>query len=185
MSSNGLRPWHGCLAHNRDHCPECRSCGCFDIAAPWRASATTTTEERVMSSYACAECGTTTATTYVVTTLDPSDPQDTTTEVCRACDDTLARPDRFASLIETLARFREHATDIDADIADFDTVEGDTDDPYTLEALTWLAAADELRIALGLPHPDQENDDVDTESSASRQHYIETGRYLRVGEAES
>lgn len=28
------------------------------------------------------------------------------------------------------------------------------------------------------------SDPVDTESSASRQHYIETGRYLRVGEAE-
>lgn len=40
------------------------------------------------SGFTCAECGTTTARTYVVTTLDPDDP-DTRTEVCRDCDDQL------------------------------------------------------------------------------------------------
>lgn len=39
--------------------------------------------------YACAECGTTTATTYVVTILDPKNERDTRTELCRACDDEL------------------------------------------------------------------------------------------------
>lgn len=38
--------------------------------------------------FSCAECGTTTATTYVVTTLDPEDPS-TRTEICRACDNAL------------------------------------------------------------------------------------------------
>jgi hypothetical protein len=40
-------------------------------------------------SFACAECGTTEATTYVVTTLDPENPRETQTEVCRQCDDLL------------------------------------------------------------------------------------------------
>lgn len=39
-------------------------------------------------SFACAECGTTKATTYVVTQLDPDD-DSTRTEVCRECDDKL------------------------------------------------------------------------------------------------
>lgn len=42
--------------------------------------------------FACAECGTTTATTYVVTILDPDDCS-TRTEVCRACDDALRERD--------------------------------------------------------------------------------------------
>jgi DNA-directed RNA polymerase subunit RPC12/RpoP len=42
-----------------------------------------------MTTYVCAECGTTTATTYVVTTLDTAAPKDTRTEVCRPCDDAL------------------------------------------------------------------------------------------------
>ncbi len=42
--------------------------------------------------YSCAECGTETADTYVVTTLDPADPKGTRTEVCRACDDKLRTP---------------------------------------------------------------------------------------------
>lgn len=24
-----LKPWHGCLEHNHNHCPECRSCDCY------------------------------------------------------------------------------------------------------------------------------------------------------------
>lgn len=40
-------------------------------------------------SFTCAECGTTDATTYVVTTLDPENPRETQTEVCRQCDDML------------------------------------------------------------------------------------------------
>lgn len=39
--------------------------------------------------FACAECGTTEASTYVVTTLDPEDVRGTRTEVCRSCDDAL------------------------------------------------------------------------------------------------
>lgn len=39
--------------------------------------------------YTCAECGTTTAQTYVVTTLDYNDREGTRTEVCRECDDVL------------------------------------------------------------------------------------------------
>lgn len=35
--------------------------------------------------FSCAECGTTTATTYVVTTLDRENPRDTRTEVCLDC----------------------------------------------------------------------------------------------------
>jgi hypothetical protein len=49
--------------------------------------------------YACAECGTTEATTYVVTTLDPEDPRTTRTEVCRACDDEI----RLRPIIEAAA----------------------------------------------------------------------------------
>lgn len=45
------------------------------------------------AAFACAECGTTTATTYVVTTLDPEDVKGTRTEVCRACDDKLRAND--------------------------------------------------------------------------------------------
>lgn len=33
----------------------------------------------------CAECGTTKATTYVVTILDHADPKHTRTEVCLPC----------------------------------------------------------------------------------------------------
>jgi hypothetical protein len=40
--------------------------------------------------FACAECGTTEATTYVVTTLDPGDVKGTRTEVCRDCDKALS-----------------------------------------------------------------------------------------------
>lgn len=40
---------------------------------------------RIDTNFVCAECGTTEATTYVVTVLDPEDPT-TRTEVCRACD---------------------------------------------------------------------------------------------------
>ena len=40
--------------------------------------------------FSCAECGTRTATTYVVTTLTPGD-RTTRTEVCRDCDDALTR----------------------------------------------------------------------------------------------
>lgn len=39
--------------------------------------------------YACAECGTRTASTFVVTTLDYADEKGTRTETCRACDDAL------------------------------------------------------------------------------------------------
>ena len=39
--------------------------------------------------YVCAECGTTEASTYVVTTLDASDPHGTRTEVCLACHEAL------------------------------------------------------------------------------------------------
>lgn len=35
--------------------------------------------------YACAECGTTEAQTYVVTTLDPENPRESRTEVCLSC----------------------------------------------------------------------------------------------------
>lgn len=40
--------------------------------------------------YACAECGTTTATEYVVTTLDPASRAETTTEVCLPCHNAVA-----------------------------------------------------------------------------------------------
>lgn len=43
--------------------------------------------------FTCAECGTRTAATYVVTTLDYGDPA-TRTEVCRACDDVLRAEQR-------------------------------------------------------------------------------------------
>lgn len=46
-------------------------------------------EHEVAGEFACAECGTTTATTYVVTTLDYSDPKSTRTEVCLDCHNTL------------------------------------------------------------------------------------------------
>ena len=26
--SGFLKPWHGCLEHNHNHCPACRSCDC-------------------------------------------------------------------------------------------------------------------------------------------------------------
>jgi hypothetical protein len=44
------------------------------------------------SQYACAECGTRTAETYVVTTLDLEDPEGTTTEVCLPCHKALTEP---------------------------------------------------------------------------------------------
>jgi hypothetical protein len=25
-----LRPWHGCLTHNHNHCPDCRVCDHWD-----------------------------------------------------------------------------------------------------------------------------------------------------------
>jgi hypothetical protein len=24
-----LKPWHGCIEHNHNHCPGCRSCDCY------------------------------------------------------------------------------------------------------------------------------------------------------------
>lgn len=40
--------------------------------------------------FVCAECGTADADTYVVTTLDPTDPT-TRTEVCTACHTALSQ----------------------------------------------------------------------------------------------
>lgn len=44
--------------------------------------------EDAVCEFACAECGTQTARTYVVTTLDYVDVRHTRTEVCRTCDET-------------------------------------------------------------------------------------------------
>jgi DNA-directed RNA polymerase subunit M/transcription elongation factor TFIIS len=41
--------------------------------------------------FTCAECGTTTAQTYVVTTLEHADRWTTQTEVCRSCDNDLRK----------------------------------------------------------------------------------------------
>lgn len=53
---------------------------------------TTTVTRTEDSDLTCAECGTTTASTYVVTTLDPTNPQETRTEVCTDCHTALAAP---------------------------------------------------------------------------------------------
>lgn len=54
------------------------------------------------------------------------------------------------------------------------------------QRITGSYAAPELRVtgtwARGYIFAD-DAEDIDTESSASRQHYIDTGRYLRKGEA--
>lgn len=54
---------------------------CFECGAAFIPGVATT-------HLVCAECGTTKATTYVVTQLDPKDPT-TRTEVCRSCDNAL------------------------------------------------------------------------------------------------
>lgn len=99
----------------------------WDVTIPADAHVTILAEP-----YACAECGTTTAETYVVTTLDYADPEGTRTEVCRDCDDTLRTLAlvtvntgryEFTTLAETipaaLVALREgyatHATQTDAD----------------------------------------------------------------------
>lgn len=25
-----IKAWHGCLEHNHNHCPDCRSCNCYE-----------------------------------------------------------------------------------------------------------------------------------------------------------
>ena len=25
-----IKPWHGCLSHNTNHCTECATCSCFE-----------------------------------------------------------------------------------------------------------------------------------------------------------
>lgn len=89
---------------------------------------------------ACAECGTTKATTYVVTQLVPED-ENTVTEVCRSCDDEL----RIRPLLDA---FRQHAQDISPDR---DPNDDDIETVEDMEADTWVAAAEEARVALGLP----------------------------------
>jgi len=54
-----------------------------------RRLAATLPEPDAAREFTCAECGTTTARTYVVTTLDYADVRHTRTEVCRACDDEI------------------------------------------------------------------------------------------------
>lgn len=65
----------------------------------------------------CAECGTTTASTYVVTTVLRGDPT-TRTEVCRSCDDTLRRDEsrEVAALAEAAFAAAEGDSN-DAEIA--------------------------------------------------------------------
>jgi hypothetical protein len=29
IGSTYLRPWHGCIDHNHNHCPDCRTCDCI------------------------------------------------------------------------------------------------------------------------------------------------------------
>jgi hypothetical protein len=66
-------------------------------------------------------------------------------------------------------------------------IEGDGDDLTTVTVLEVATSREEdegnaavLAEYMGV---DDDRDD-DTESSASRQHYIDTGRYLKVGEAQ-
>ena len=93
-----------------------RMCGGFCPAADGNPHTLTP-----QGAYACAECGTTEAQTYVVTQLDPTD-DSTRTEVCRRCDDELRLGDLLAELLvaeqTTRPPFREEHWDRDEEEAD-------------------------------------------------------------------
>jgi hypothetical protein len=62
LVSGLLKPWHGCMDHNRNHCPECRTCDCHETTVLAHKAADYQTgdpEEELVELHeaVCAVCG--------------------------------------------------------------------------------------------------------------------------------